>query len=1226
MPIDEFLKYPTPLDKESRQDARDSFNNGIGWDDIPNLKIDDTDINNVRVTGHEGRHRALVLKEAGYVTMPVEIRSTLIRWSEQSNPQESDYTEYIPTQVLSEDGKRMLPYPADRNSYQNQQAVFNRLSSPQVVGGGILPAPSASRFGSISGIPNVVAADTTDYSGFTELFTFPAFEVGTYKSPTSTFAQAFWGSFDGRIKRHLNIQKSLERAGLDMMTRFKKRLDLIIKREFNGDPSSVVDLINRASGTTRNTFTDDAWNAINDKYDTQLEEVGTAARPYDPAELNDMVAAMTMENPTLPPRIIEKMAKRELFQLESSRIEATRNAEIESERKRINDEIRLDRDAAFMEIRSLSPNLAKAVADLRQIIDEISSKAAKETGIRNPALSVIIDQNLGIYVTRAYQFFEDAGYADAVSTPDVPPEHAGVVDAADDYFRNEWIRNQVKLLRKQNPNLTESQAEADAEVNYRTASTRFGISPAIAARIEFLSRYRPGGASTSMSGNPDVIEVVDASLKRRKDIPQVLRDLLGERTGDDGIYNLIRTLGVVTRITASQGMVNSIRNIATTGPDKWVYGPDEVGSGSDQITPGALRAKGYRAISGKLGGSPFSGLQGYYAPNEFVDSIEATAAEASRRFAAAASEKVMEQILGWSKYLTGLTMGWKTLWSIAHYPRNILGQGMAAINQGRPGLLLTSFKPLARELGRVGLRTIGKDISDEAFARRLKLVGLGVADDNVRTNTFRQLVSGQRSLDDVESEMRMLFDQATVDKVKGVVSWLPARLAELEGATEDFMKIAVYNDTLSVLERARESGEGSFKGVKFADMTDNDLERIAADMTQETMPSYSRTTPIIRGFTKSNAGDLVAPFIRYYSEQIRIGVRSPVLAFQEMRSGNPVMVMRGVQRMIGTVTAQALGVFGAAAVTNLFSGVDDEEEETVVETEPPYLRNHALAYYDYNGVTYRLDLSFLNSMSVWGDPFKAAYNKASKGDIYGGISALIKTSLEDTLLNPQILYGAVKSALDNKDVTTGRSIYIEGVDTDGEAAYKQISYIFKKIAPSAALTMLRIYDAETAPGGTEDEYSTEYALIQQLAPARPVPVDMERRLRTFMQGKKRQLEEVYSAQYVLSGRDPISEAKVRKVYNEQVEDVRGILSQIYKHGRNFASLGVSNEVIYEEISNTIGKEKTDLLYSGFMRKPKLPEGLEESLNRPERKGNYGPQRIQYWREEEAKYQEFMSIK
>ncbi len=63
-----------------------------------------------KVTGHEGRHRALALKKLGEDTAPVEITHGNIRWSEQFDPERFDYlpTEQIPNMLVGEDGKFLI--------------------------------------------------------------------------------------------------------------------------------------------------------------------------------------------------------------------------------------------------------------------------------------------------------------------------------------------------------------------------------------------------------------------------------------------------------------------------------------------------------------------------------------------------------------------------------------------------------------------------------------------------------------------------------------------------------------------------------------------------------------------------------------------------------------------------------------------------------------------------------------------------------------------------------------------------------------------------------------------------------------------------------------------------------------------------------------------------------------------------------------------------------------
>jgi hypothetical protein len=100
MPLDDFLNLAEPLPAEQqRGDAEKWFKEGSLFDDVPFIK---TDLD--RVTGHEGRHRAILFKKLGYSTMPVEFRDYVIRWGEE-DPKD------FPETLKSEDGEREFNYP-----------------------------------------------------------------------------------------------------------------------------------------------------------------------------------------------------------------------------------------------------------------------------------------------------------------------------------------------------------------------------------------------------------------------------------------------------------------------------------------------------------------------------------------------------------------------------------------------------------------------------------------------------------------------------------------------------------------------------------------------------------------------------------------------------------------------------------------------------------------------------------------------------------------------------------------------------------------------------------------------------------------------------------------------------------------------------------------------------------------------------------------------------------
>jgi hypothetical protein len=71
----------------------------------------------LKVEGHEGRHRAMALEDAGYVSMPVILRTMdpiPIRWSEQNDPTRMDYVENWPTAIEAQDSSFRIPMPVVR--------------------------------------------------------------------------------------------------------------------------------------------------------------------------------------------------------------------------------------------------------------------------------------------------------------------------------------------------------------------------------------------------------------------------------------------------------------------------------------------------------------------------------------------------------------------------------------------------------------------------------------------------------------------------------------------------------------------------------------------------------------------------------------------------------------------------------------------------------------------------------------------------------------------------------------------------------------------------------------------------------------------------------------------------------------------------------------------------------------------------------------------------------
>jgi hypothetical protein len=107
MNIDEFLNLANPGFSPEKMDGLIGVDK---FDEIPFLSMRNDNNGGAWITGHEGRHRARMLKAWGETEMPVRMRGN-VRWDQQDSPDNFDYVEEWPSTLVSENGSVTTPFP-----------------------------------------------------------------------------------------------------------------------------------------------------------------------------------------------------------------------------------------------------------------------------------------------------------------------------------------------------------------------------------------------------------------------------------------------------------------------------------------------------------------------------------------------------------------------------------------------------------------------------------------------------------------------------------------------------------------------------------------------------------------------------------------------------------------------------------------------------------------------------------------------------------------------------------------------------------------------------------------------------------------------------------------------------------------------------------------------------------------------------------------------------------
>lgn len=385
-------------------------------------------------------------------------------------------------------------------------------------------------------------------------------------------------------------------------------------------------------------------------------------------------------------------------------------------------------------------------------------------------------------------------------------------------------------------------------------------------------------------------------------------------------------------------------------------------------------------------------------------------------------------------------------------------------------------------------------------------------------------------------------------------------------AEDDFWRILGFET-----EKARYSK--AIYGRKFADLDPDqqaDIERQAADIVAETMPTYSK---VPRFAASLREVPIFGTFIAFPAEMFRVTANQVKRTIKEMRDPRT----RGIAmvRALGIGLAQGLPLAAVSMFRHLV-GVSDEEEDAARFFVPEWQKNSPWVWENFAPGE---EFSFRNL--GYSDPY-AFYKKP--------IITLMKNNGEDAdsklaeaawgLLSPfldvELTTGTILALAYNKHPQTGEDIYNPGAGILGDWRNSK-EFALRQLQPGLVKFGYDVLEAATGEGryGRPPKQWDDIAL--NMVGYQTEKTNIDKAVRQQVRAAKRQLD--YAREYFIDNKfkykdDPEG---LELLYERTADQYNNALKQLSLCIRNAEIIGVPPGTVNEMVTGSRrGFSKTEL--------------------------------------------------
>jgi hypothetical protein len=481
---------------------------------------------------------------------------------------------------------------------------------------------------------------------------------------------------------------------------------------------------------------------------------------------------------------------------------------------------------------SLKGSVRDITLQMRQNIDELSEEIM---GDAKGELKGKIGKNLGVYLTRSYNFFDDPKYAKKI---------------AKDW--QQWKQTNGKhdpdgLFASALQAIKESGAEDPAGVLNKLIDKGARGDSGIADILDSLiSKQRR-------------TQSVKSGLKRDDKLPESIRALLGEVKNP--YENYVKTMANLSGITAQQRFTKDIANHLTK---KGLATTSSVDPKKNKLLAEAADEKLGMIFGGKAAAQLDNPLQGLYVTPAYKKAID-------EGLEVAATDNRLLKTFVKAK---GLSQVAKTVFSPVTHGRNVMGNTFMMLSNGMlPGTKLK--EGLSGVMPKNTVKKLRGMSNEELADRNARYIELGIANSNVNLGVIR------RNLDAFDKDPESWLAKAALTVPKK----LNEKTMQLYQAEDDFFKIAHFEKTLDYIKKSK----------KYKDLPLKEQERIAAQRTRDLMPNYNLVPRGLKQLRNAPVGD----FLSFPAEMTRVSKNLMKYTIDDITSGDATLAAEGAKRLAG---------------------------------------------------------------------------------------------------------------------------------------------------------------------------------------------------------------------------------------------------------------------------------------------------------------------------------------